>query len=156
MQRPTLPMCEELDLAVEAVHARVRTCAWKGRIALLALLIDGPKDVSELSEGAGLDLCTTSRHLKALRIDGLLTCTRDGKQKNYSFSPAVCMDVQGSHIAITIRGNWGVAMSLMLPAQSFQVQYKRAAAAKAASSLTAAVTPSRRSQPLRARLRTAR
>ena len=53
------------------------------RRRLLDQLIDGPRAVGELAQGAGLSQPNTSRHLRVLREAGLVECSASGRRRLY-------------------------------------------------------------------------
>ena len=59
------------------------------RLAVLEILMEGPKHVGELNAVLGLEQSLLSRHLKVLREEGFVEATRDGKAVLYSLAPAV-------------------------------------------------------------------
>ncbi len=125
MRRANHTICEDLDLAITAIHKQVRVCSWKGRLSILSLLIDGPKEVSALAESASLDLSTASRHLKALRAESLVTCRRDGRRRIYSLSDLIRVGVQRDRVDLTIRASWGTSLILVLPTECLRRQSQR-------------------------------
>jgi DNA-binding transcriptional ArsR family regulator len=52
------------------------------RLSLLARLAEegGPRTVSQLAEGSGVDLSVVSRHLAILRNAGIIDCVKHGKE----------------------------------------------------------------------------
>lgn len=56
------------------------------RLLILYTLNDGPRSVTELANGLGLNQPTTSRHLKVLRERGLVDALRSGATSTYRLS----------------------------------------------------------------------
>jgi DNA-binding transcriptional ArsR family regulator len=117
---PTARRCptigEDMFEAIAALQRRFRTCAWKGRIALLTLLVDGPKEVSALAAASSLHMSTTSRHLKAMRSEGLLTCRRERTRQLYALSDAVRVHLPEGQLQLMITASRDVSIVLVMPA----------------------------------------
>lgn len=56
------------------------------RIRILYLLLDGDKNVSEISEGLSMNQSAVSHQLKTLRQSDLVRVKRDGKAMVYSLA----------------------------------------------------------------------
>ncbi len=56
------------------------------RIRILYLLLDGEKNVSEISEGLSMNQSAVSHQLKTLRQSDLVRVKRDGKAMVYSLA----------------------------------------------------------------------
>lgn len=56
------------------------------RIRILYLLLDGEKNVSEISEGLSMNQSAVSHQLKTLRQSDLVRVKRDGKTMVYSLA----------------------------------------------------------------------
>lgn len=61
----------------------LRALASSGRVRLVHLLIEGPREVREISAALGLGQAVTSQHLAALRSVGVVEATRDGRVVRY-------------------------------------------------------------------------
>jgi len=59
------------------------------RLAVMELLLKGPKHVGEMNAALGLDQSLLSHHLKLLREEGLVESTRDGKAVLYRLAAGV-------------------------------------------------------------------
>ncbi|MFQ5877041.1 MAG: ArsR/SmtB family transcription factor [Acidobacteriota bacterium] len=59
------------------------------RLAVIEILMTGPKHVGEMNAVLRLDQSLLSHHLRVLRDGGLVTATRDGKEVLYSLTPGV-------------------------------------------------------------------
>lgn len=59
------------------------------RLAVIELLIEGPKYVGELNDSLGVEQTLLSHHLKVLRDANLVTSERDGKSVLYSLEKSV-------------------------------------------------------------------
>lgn len=71
---------------------RLKVVAETTRLAVLELLLDGPRHVGELNDVLRIDQSLLSHHLRVLRDAGLVTATRDGKSVRYSLAPDVRPD----------------------------------------------------------------
>jgi DNA-binding transcriptional ArsR family regulator len=59
------------------------------RVRIVALLLDGARDVTEIAESLHLSQYNTSKHLKVLRETGLLDVQQVGRRRLYSVAPGV-------------------------------------------------------------------
>lgn len=59
------------------------------RLAVIELLMDGPKHVGEINETLGVEQTLLSHHLKVLRDANLVISERDGKNVLYSLEKSV-------------------------------------------------------------------
>jgi ArsR family transcriptional regulator len=76
--------------SIESSCARkLKVLADATRLAVMELLMAGPKHVGELNVDLGLDQSLLSHHLKILREEGLVEATRDGKAVLYRLAPGV-------------------------------------------------------------------
>jgi ArsR family transcriptional regulator len=70
------------------------------RLAVLEVLLDGPRNVKEINEHVGIAQNLLSHHLRVLREAELVTCRRDGKAVRYALARGV--EVGKSHHAINL------------------------------------------------------
>jgi len=61
----------------------VKAMAHPTRLLFMELLLDGEKCVCELTEVAGCDITTVSKHLAVMKRAGLLACEKRGLQVFY-------------------------------------------------------------------------
>jgi DNA-binding transcriptional ArsR family regulator len=61
----------------------VKAMAHPTRLLFMELLMDGEKCVNELTEAAGYDITTVSKHLAVMKKAGLLVCEKRGLQVFY-------------------------------------------------------------------------
>jgi ArsR family transcriptional regulator len=61
----------------------VKAMAHPTRLLFMELLLDGEKCVCELTESAGCDITTVSKHLAVMKRAGLLSCEKRGLQVFY-------------------------------------------------------------------------
>ena len=69
--------------------SRLKVLADETRLAVLELLMDGPRHVGELNESLDVEQSLLSHHLKVLRDAGLVAAQRDGKQVLYQLADPV-------------------------------------------------------------------
>ena len=81
MSRPTLEDARQLT-------ERLRIFAQPQRLLILALLLEGPRAVSELESETGITQPTLSQQLGALRRSGLITARRESRAIFYSMADA--------------------------------------------------------------------
>ncbi len=68
---------------------KLKTLADPTRLAVMNLLLNGPKYVNEMNATLGTDQSLLSHHLQALRKGGLVESVRDGKAVLYQLAPGV-------------------------------------------------------------------
>lgn len=68
---------------------RLRVLADETRLAVLRLLLEGPRHVWEMNEEIGIDQSLLSHHLRTLRDAGLVVSERDGRTVLYRLAPGV-------------------------------------------------------------------
>jgi ArsR family transcriptional regulator len=77
----------DITQQISELHARLCSAlADPRRILILYALSEKPYTVNELAEKVGLSQPATSRHLKTLRDQGLVTATRQGMNVEYALS----------------------------------------------------------------------
>jgi DNA-binding transcriptional ArsR family regulator len=64
----------------------VKAMAHPTRLLFMELLLDGEKCVNELTEAAGCDITTVSKHLAVMKKAGLLVCEKRGLQVFYQIA----------------------------------------------------------------------
>lgn len=69
--------------------SKLKTLADPTRLAVMGLLLSGPKYVNEMNATLGIDQSLLSHHLQALRKGGLVEALRDGKAVLYQLAPGV-------------------------------------------------------------------
>ena len=77
---------------------KLKVLADTTRLAVLEILMEGPKHVGELNAVLGVEQSLLSHHLKVLREEGFVEATRDGKAVLYSLTPAVWQEKVGRAI----------------------------------------------------------
>ena len=68
---------------------KLKVVADTTRLAVLEILMEGPKHVGELNAVLKLEQSLLSHHLKILREEGFVRATRDGKAVLYYLAPAI-------------------------------------------------------------------
>lgn len=68
---------------------RLKLLADTTRMAVMEILMGGPRHVWELHEALDLDQSLLSHHLRVLREEGLVEATRDGKAMLYRIASGV-------------------------------------------------------------------
>ncbi|HBE20917.1 MAG TPA: ArsR family transcriptional regulator [Cyanobacteria bacterium UBA11149] len=68
---------------------KLKVLADTTRLAVLQILMDGPKYVSEINAVLQIEQSLLSHHLKILRDEGFVEATRDGKSVLYHFIPPI-------------------------------------------------------------------
>lgn len=69
--------------------SRLKVLADNTRLAVLEILMEGPRHVGELNAFLGLEQSLLSHHLKVLRKEGFVDATRDGKSVLYRLAPGI-------------------------------------------------------------------
>lgn len=78
--RPVDDMVEQ----AQAAAAFLKALAHEGRLLILCYLSSGEKSVTELEQLLGSRQAAVSQQLARLRLEGLVTCRREGKTIYYS------------------------------------------------------------------------
>lgn len=107
----------ELEDVVAALHARLRTCMWKARLVMLLYLFYEPREVTGLARAMRCDLSVTSRHLKALRAEGLVECRKEKNRSVHFLAPVVKAQLEGGMLHLRMRSACGTALTLSMPAR---------------------------------------
>ncbi|MBD0269509.1 MAG: winged helix-turn-helix transcriptional regulator [Cyanobacteria bacterium Co-bin8] len=80
----------QADPAMPSFCARqLRILADQTRLAVVQMLMEGPKHVGELNRRLDLEQSLLSHHLKVLRREGLVVSSREGKAVLYQLAPGV-------------------------------------------------------------------
>ena len=80
---PTLP-ADEMLVQATAAAGFLKALAHEGRLMILCHLQSGEKSVSELETLLSSRQAAVSQQLARLRLEGLVSCRRDGKTMHYS------------------------------------------------------------------------
>ena len=67
----------------EAYNYFLATLSNRNRIKMLNQLMDGPKNVSQLTDAIGVDQSTVSNHLARLRLCGFVSVKPNGQERVY-------------------------------------------------------------------------
>ncbi len=76
------------DFTLERAASMMRAAGDVERMRILALLLDGERQVSEIAETTGAELSTTSHRLRVLLGDSLVTRRADGRLRYYALADA--------------------------------------------------------------------
>ncbi|MBW6506395.1 MAG: metalloregulator ArsR/SmtB family transcription factor [Rhodobacteraceae bacterium] len=79
----------------QAASALLKALAHEGRLMILCYLSSGEKSVTELENLLESRQAAVSQQLARLRLDGLVSCRRDGKIMYYSLSDPKAARVVG-------------------------------------------------------------
>jgi ArsR family transcriptional regulator len=82
-------MSQKSELPQSFCVGKLKVLADTTRLAVLEILMEGPKHVGELNTVLNVEQSLLSHHLKVLRQEGFVEATRDGKAVLYSLTPAV-------------------------------------------------------------------
>lgn len=82
-------MSKRSDFPQSFCVQKLKVLADTTRLAVLEILMEGPKHVGELNAFLSVEQSLLSHHLKVLRDEGFVEATRDGKAVLYSLAPAV-------------------------------------------------------------------
>ncbi len=77
---------EELIQQAERASSFLKALSHEGRLMILCHLTSGEKSVTELEALLGSRQAAVSQQLARLRLDGIVSCRRDGKAIFYSLS----------------------------------------------------------------------
>jgi ArsR family transcriptional regulator len=82
-------MNQKSELPQSFCVRKLKVLADTTRLAVLEILMEGPRHVGELNAVVGVEQSLLSHHLKVLREEGFVEARRDGKAVLYSLAPAV-------------------------------------------------------------------
>jgi DNA-binding transcriptional ArsR family regulator len=68
------------------------------RARIVALLMDAPMDVNDVSRRLGVSPYNVSKHLRVLREAGLLQVEKSGRQRRYALPPAIRRRAEAGHV----------------------------------------------------------
>ena len=77
---------------------KLRILADVTRLAVMKILLEGPKYVGELNAILQLEQSLLSHHLRVLRQEGFVKATRQGKTMLYYLDPSVQSEKSGKSI----------------------------------------------------------
>lgn len=80
----TIPGIEAMADQAGAASAFLKALAHEGRLLILCALADGERSVTDLERLLGARQAAVSQQLARLRLEGLVTCRRDGKTIYYA------------------------------------------------------------------------
>lgn len=73
---------------------RFKVLACESRVAIIQLLKDGPKKVTEMAELLGMSQPAVSQNLKVLKAAGLVADQKDGYWVSYSLNPLRLLEIR--------------------------------------------------------------
>jgi ArsR family transcriptional regulator len=82
-------MSQKSELPQSFCVRKLKVLADTTRLAVLEILMEGPKHVGELNAVLDVEQSLLSHHLKVLREEGFVQATRDGKAVLYTLTPTV-------------------------------------------------------------------
>lgn len=82
-------MSQKSELPQSFCVRQLKVLADTTRLAVLEILMEGPKHVGELNAVLDVEQSLLSHHLKILRQEGFVEATRDGKAVLYTLTPKV-------------------------------------------------------------------
>ena len=74
------------EYSFQLISRRLKAIADPSRLAILHILCEGEKNVSELVETTGLTQANVSKHLRILREEGLVSYRRDHRRIFYDLA----------------------------------------------------------------------
>lgn len=77
---------------------KLRILADVTRLAVMKILLEGPKCVGELNAILQLEQSLLSHHLRVLRQEGFVKATRQGKTMLYYLDPSVQSETSGKSL----------------------------------------------------------
>lgn len=85
---------DEMVEQAQAAATFLKALAHEGRLLILCFLSSGEKSVTELEQLLGSRQAAVSQQLARLRLEGLVTCRREGKTIYYSLGdPRAAMTI---------------------------------------------------------------
>ena len=84
---------DRMQASAEQAAAYLRSLANPERLMLLCQLVDGEKNVGELSAATGIVQPTLSQQIGVLRTEGLISGRRDGRFMYYRVSDPVALKI---------------------------------------------------------------
>lgn len=75
----------------------------------------GPQDVTHLAEALALSVASTSRHLKALRAEGLVEFHGEHARHMHVLSPGVHLHAREDAVELSITSESGTTLTLGMP-----------------------------------------
>jgi DNA-binding transcriptional ArsR family regulator len=89
---------EEMMRKAEAASGFLKALSHEGRLMILCHLVSGEKSVTELETLLGSRQAAVSQQLSRLRLEGLVSCRREGKTIFYSIGdPRVMKMISTMH-----------------------------------------------------------
>ena len=97
-RKQSLPLFHAPEEESASCASLLRVLADETRLAVVEGLLQGPRCVSEINEGLGVEPSLLSHHLRVLRDAGIVNAKRQGKQVFYELTRQVQGRKQGQAI----------------------------------------------------------
>jgi len=91
--RTRQPALHSTDASIEQATALLRALGSPHRLAILCLLLEGERTVSEICDKIGARQSLVSQHLTRLRLDRLVKADRNGYFVSYSLTSAPAQEI---------------------------------------------------------------
>jgi DNA-binding transcriptional ArsR family regulator len=76
----------------------LRALGEETRVRIVALLLDGARDVGAIAASLGVSQYNVSKHLRVLREAGLLEVEREGRVRRYALPEAIRRDAAAGRV----------------------------------------------------------
>jgi DNA-binding transcriptional ArsR family regulator len=76
----------------------LRALGEETRVRIVALLLEGPRDVGAIAESLGVSQYNVSKHLRVLREAGLLEVEKEGRVRRYALPEAIRRDAAAGRV----------------------------------------------------------
>jgi DNA-binding transcriptional ArsR family regulator len=93
VQGRVLPVVQSQDCVTA-----LRALGEETRVRIVALLLEGPRDVGAIGESLGVSQYNVSKHLRVLREAGLLEVEKEGRVRRYALPEAIRRDAAAGRV----------------------------------------------------------
>lgn len=76
----------------------LRALGEETRVRIVALLLEGPRDVGAIAESLGVSQYNVSKHLRVLREAGLLEVEKEGRVRRYALPETIRRDAAAGRV----------------------------------------------------------
>lgn len=83
-----------MTMKTKEVAERFKVLSCETRVAIIKLLKQGPKKVTEIAETLNVSQPAASQHLKLLKAAGVVTDEKDGFWVSYSLKPLQLLEIR--------------------------------------------------------------
>lgn len=87
------PALHSMEQSIAQATAFLRALGSAHRLAILCLLLEGERTVTEICDAIGARQSLVSQHLTRLRLDGLVKAERNGYFVSYSLTSAPAREI---------------------------------------------------------------